>query len=251
MLNLENIEVTLGKNTKLERKVLSKLNLSVKEGEFTVVIGGNGAGKSTMFNVISGFIKADSGKISISGQDITATSQIYRAKLVSKVMQDPKIGTIEKMTILENMAFALKRGQKRGLALFADKYRIERFKEKLRILNIGLENRLYDLVSNLSGGQRQALSIVMAMLQESNILLLDEITAALDPASSEAVMELTNRVVRGQKLTCIMITHNMSHAIKYGDRLLLLKNGAFIKEFDLETRSRMTAAQLAAEFEEI
>jgi putative ABC transport system ATP-binding protein len=158
---------------------------------------------------------------------------------------------MEDMTILENMAFALKRGQKRGLQCFATGRRIEIFKEKLSTLNIGLENRLDDLVSNLSGGQRQALSIVMAMLQESKILLLDEITAALDPASSEAIMELTNRILRKQKMTCIMITHNMAHAIKYGDRLLLLKNGTFIKEYDRATKSNMTPAELALEFGEV
>jgi putative ABC transport system ATP-binding protein len=251
MLKLENIEVTLGKNTRLERKILNKLNLDVKEGEFVIIIGGNGAGKSTVFNLISGFIKADSGKISISGHNITKTSQTYRAQLVSKVIQDPKLGTMENMTILENMSFALKRGQQRGLQFFANKERIALFKEKLSILNIGLENRLHDLVSNLSGGQRQALSIIMAMLQKSKVLLLDEITAALDPISSESIMELTNSIVREQKLTCIMITHNMSHAIKYGDRLLLLKNGTFIKTYDKNSKSKLTPMNLASEFEEI
>lgn len=251
MLNLENIDVTLGKNTRLERKVLSRLCLNVREGEFVVVIGGNGAGKSTLFNLISGFVKADSGKISILDNDVTAASQTYRAKLVSKVMQDPKLGTMSDMTILENMAFALKRGQRRGLGPFANRARIEMFKEKLSILNTGLEHRLNDLVGNLSGGQRQTLSIIMALLQESKILLLDEITAALDPASSESIMELTDRIVRDQKLTCIMITHNMSHAVKYGDRLLLLKNGSFIKEYDAETKSSMMPAELALEFGDI
>ncbi len=251
MLNLENIDVTLGKNTILERKILNTLSVNVKEEEFVIVIGGNGAGKSTLFNVISGFIKADSGKISILGDDITSTSQRYRSKLVSKVMQDPKLGTMENMTILENMAFAFKRGQKRGFRLFSHHERIKMFQEKLRVLNIGLENRLDDFVSNLSGGQRQALSIVMAMLQESKILLLDEITAALDPASSESIMELTHRIVRDEKLTCIMITHNMSHAIQYGDRLLLLKNGSFVKEYGAAAKSRMTSAELVREFGEI
>ncbi|WP_339052305.1 ABC transporter ATP-binding protein [Candidatus Lariskella endosymbiont of Epinotia ramella] len=251
MLRLENINIVLGKNTKLERKVLNYLNLDVKEGEFVVVIGGNGAGKSTMFNIISGFIKPDSGKVFILKQDITNTSQIYRANLVSKVMQDPKSGTMENMTILENMAFALKRGQKRGLQLFTNKNRTRLFREKLSTVNMGLENRIDDLVSNLSGGQRQVLSIVMAMLQDSKILLLDEITAALDPASSEYTIELTNQIVRKQKLTCIMITHNMAHAIKYGDRLLLLKNGSFVKEYDKVTKSVLTPAELAAEFGEI
>lgn len=251
MLKLENIDVTLGEGTTLQRKILNQLNLDVREGEFIVVIGGNGAGKSTMFNAISGFVGINSGKILIAGQDITSTPQTYRASLVSKVMQDPKLGTIENMTILENMAFAFKRGQRRGLQFFTDQQRIKIFQEKLSILNMGLENKLDELVSNLSGGQRQALSIIMAILQDSKILLLDEITAALDPASARTIMEMTNRIIREQKLTCVMITHNMSHAIKYGDRLLLLRNGNFIKEYDMDNRSKVTPAALAAEFDEI
>ena len=251
MLKLENIAVTLGRGSKLERKVLTDLNLSVSKGDFIVVIGSNGSGKSTLLNVISGAVRIDSGKLLISNQDITKTSPAYRAKFVSKVMQEPKQGTLENMTILENMAFSLKRGQTRGLQLFFSKNRTEMFKEKLKMLNIGLENRLDEFVSDLSGGQRQALSIVMAVSTNSSILLLDEITAALDPVSSGAIMELTNQIVRQQKLTCIMITHNMAHAIKYGDRLLLLKRGTFVRDYNAETKSKMTPAELALEFGEI
>lgn len=248
MLKLENIDITLGKDTKLERKILNNLNLNVKEGEFIVVIGGNGAGKSSLFNVISGFITPDFGKIFIMQQDVTSTSQLQRAKLISKVMQDPKAGTMENMTISENMAFALKRGQNRGLKLFTNGERTSLFKEKLSMGNIGLEHCLDEMVSNLSGGQRQILSIIMAMLQDSKILLLDEITAALDPASSEVIMQLTNQIVRRQKLTCIMITHNMNHAIQYADKILLLKNGIFIKEYSKADITALTSFALAAEF---
>lgn len=251
MLSLKNIDITLGRGTRLERKVLDKLSLEVKEGEFVVVIGGNGAGKSTMFNAISGFTNVDSGKIFIEGNDVTNISQIDRASFVSKVIQDPKLGTMENMTIYENMAFAVKRGQKRGLQFFSCKDRSELFKEKLKLVDIGLESRMDELVSNLSGGQRQILSVVMALLQNSKILLLDEITAALDPASTQAIMELTNKIVREQKLTCIMITHNMKHAIKYGDRLLLLKNGSFIKEYGASEKESMSSAELVLEFGEI
>lgn len=249
MLTLEGIDVTLAKNTLLERKVLSQLNLKVAPGEFVVIIGGNGAGKSTLFNLISGFTEPDCGKILIDGKDVTSWSQRARAGMISKVMQDPKIGTMEKMTIFENMAFAFKRGQNRGLTLFTTRSRVALFKETLCLLNAGLENRLDDLVSNLSGGQRQSLSVVMALLQESNILLLDEITAALDPSSSDSIMELTNRIVRQKNLSCIMITHDMAHALKYGDRLLLLQGGAFIKEYSQERKSKMSIAELTAEFQ--
>ncbi|MCC8419336.1 MAG: ATP-binding cassette domain-containing protein [Rickettsia endosymbiont of Glossina mortisans submortisans] len=223
MLSLKNIEVTFGKNTKLEQKILNKLSLSTKEGEIIVIIGNNGAGKSTLFNVISGFIKPDYGKIFISKQDVTETSQIYRAGLVSTVIQDSKVGTIGNMTILENMAFAFKQGQKRGFNLFSNKLRIELFQEKLRMLDMGLENRMNELVSNLSGGQRQALSLIMSALYDAKILLFDEITAALDPGSSESIIKFTTNIIHQKKCTCIMNTHNIAHAIKYGDRLLLLK----------------------------
>ena len=175
--------------------------------------------------------------------------QREKAKLISKVIQDPKIGTMENMTVFENMAFALKRGHKRGLALCANKSRIALFKEKLADLNMGLESRLNDLVSNLSGGQRQVLSLVMAILEDSKLLLLDEITAALDPASSKSIMELTEKIVRSQKRTCIMITHNMAQAVQYGDRVLLLKQGAIIKEYDKAAKSKLPVSELALQFE--
>jgi putative ABC transport system ATP-binding protein len=251
MLKLTNINVTLGKKTKLEQTILKGLNLEVTEGEFVVIIGGNGAGKSTLLSTISGAITPDIGKVYLEGKDLTNTSQLCRSSLIATVLQDPKVGTMENMTIFENMALAFKRGQKRGLRLFSQQQRTMLFKKKLSILNMGLEERLKETVSHLSGGQRQVLSLIMALLQESKILLLDEITAALDPGSSESTMELINKIVREQKRTCIMITHHMAHAIKYGDRLLLLKNGVFLKEYDTLTRSKMTSAELAAQFGEI
>jgi putative tryptophan/tyrosine transport system ATP-binding protein len=251
MLSIKNIDVTLGKNTKLERKVLHKLNLNIKEGEFVVLIGGNGAGKSTVLDLVAGSINPDCGKIFMLNEDVTNKSQIYKARLVSKVMQDPKLGTIENMTIFENMAFALKKGEVRGMSLFFNKKRVDLFKEKLAILSMGLENCLDQLVGNLSGGQRQALSLIMAIVRDSPILLLDEITAALDPLVSESIMELTNKIIREQKNTCIMVTHNMAHAIKYGDRLLLLKNGNFVIEYDAVKKSKLTQANLATQFGEL
>lgn len=248
MLALENIDVTLGKNTKRERKVLQGLNLTVASGEFLVLLGGNGAGKSTLFNVIAGGIKPDAGKLCIDGQEVTAMSHAQRAQAVSKVMQDPMQGTIAQMSILENMAFAYRRGQKRGLSLYDNQARRELFQDKLRLLGIGLEKRMHDQVSGLSGGQRQALSMIMAMLQPAKILLLDEITAALDPASTVAVMDLANRIVREQRLTCVMITHDMAHAIQYGDRLVWLKDGQCVKSIDAATKAKMTPAELMQVF---
>lgn len=247
MLKLKNIGVTVG-DTELKRTVLNHLDLQVQRGEFIVIIGNNGAGKSTLFNVISGFIKPVLGKVFILGQDVTDTSPLKRSELISKVMQDPKVGTLEHMTILENMAFAFQRGKKRGFQFFSNRMRIQLFKEKLSLLNMDLENKLNERVSHLSGGQRQALSLIMAILQDSKILLLDEITAALDPASSETIMALTHKLICEQKRTCIMITHNMAHAIQYGDRLLLLKNGNFVKEYDATAKSPLTEAELAMQF---
>ncbi len=248
MLTLRDINVTLGKSTKLERKILNNLSLEIKSGEFVVVIGGNGAGKSTMFNVISGFLRPDYGQIIIEGQDATNMSQIRRSALVSKVMQDPRVGTMENMTIFENMAFAFRRGQRRVLKLFFDNSSREFFQIKLQMLNMGLENLMDELVSNLSGGQRQAISLVMSILADSKILLLDEITAALDPGSSEAIMKLTAKIIKEEQRTCIMITHNMDQAINYGDRLLLLKNGAFIADYDADAKSNLDYATLASNF---
>ncbi|PPE05365.1 Choline transport ATP-binding protein OpuBA [Holospora curviuscula] len=239
MLRLEHVTVTLGKGTPLERKVLNGLNVQVKEGEFLVVVGSNGAGKSTLFNLISGAITPDSGKIYILGKDVTFSTPMERSRLVSMVVQDPKAGTIAQMTIFENMAFALKRGQKRGLKRFFTPYRWTLCKEKCSILGIGLEHRLKEFVGNLSGGQRQGLSLLMAIAQDSSILLLDEITAALDPINSDRIMELTAKIVTQYQRTCIMITHNMAQAIRYGDRVLVLKNGTFVKEYTAAEKSKL------------
>ena len=185
MLTLENIKVTLNAGTKLERTVLHNLDLTVASAEFVIIVGGNGSGKSTLFNIISGFLSPCAGSISFAGKDITRTIQSRRANYIAKVMQDPKIGTIENMTIAENMAFAYKRGKRRGLQLYCNHHRQQAFRDKLAMLGMGLEDRMDELVRNLSGGQRQALSLVMAVATDARVLLLDEITAALDPASAQ------------------------------------------------------------------
>ncbi|MHC5224828.1 ABC transporter ATP-binding protein [Ignatzschineria sp. LJL83] len=248
MLILENIKLIVGKGTQLQRTILEDLTLEVDKGEFLVIIGGNGAGKSTVFNTISGFMKPEKGRILIDGVDVTKSSQQERAKLVSIVMQDPRVGTMENMTILENMAFSFKRGQTRSFSLFNNEKRRLLFREKLTLLDMGLENRLNEMVTNLSGGQRQALSLVMSVIAESKILLLDEITAALDPKIAEHVMALADKLVREQNLTCVMITHNMEHAIRYGDRTIVLKDGKFRKIYSKEEKASLTVFDLTKEF---
>ena len=242
MLKLQKINITFGRGTKLERRIFDDLNLDIKSGEFVTIIGDNGAGKSTLFNVISGYIKADSGSVILDNEDVT--SYVDRSKYIAKVMQDPRIGTIENMTIEENMSFAFMRGKTR---LFRNHDSLERrqlFLQKLSMLGMGLEDKLDEMVGNLSGGQRQALSIIMAIICDFKILLLDEITAALDPKTSEIVMELAARIAREEKRTTLMISHNMNHAIKYSDRILVLANGGIAKEFRVAEYKGLTVADL-------
>lgn len=225
MLKLKDVNVTVGRGSTLERQVLTNLNFVVDPGEFVILIGGNGAGKSTLFNVISGATPLDSGKIILDQIDITAWPLAKRAKNIAKVLQDPRLATIGDMTIEENLSFALKRTETRGLALHKSKQRRDLFREKLSLLNMGLENRMDELTGNLSGGQRQALSLIMALMTESKILLLDEITAALDPTMAQMIMDLTTRIVNDEKRTTIMITHNTTHMTGYSNRTLRLENG--------------------------
>ena len=231
MLNLQNISVTFGPGTKLERSIFNNLNLSVANGEFVAIIGGNGAGKSTLFNVISGYVASDRGSVIIDDDDVTKVAQIDRAHLIAKVMQDPRIGTIENMSIEENMSFSYMRDKKRGFRLNNSLERRKLFQAKLKMLDMGLENKLDELVCNLSGGQRQALTIIMAIIADFKILLLDEITAALDPKTAETVIKLAARIAREEKRTTIMITHNMQHAVEYDDRIVVLSGGKVSNEF--------------------
>ncbi|GHS91726.1 ABC transporter ATP-binding protein [Alphaproteobacteria bacterium] len=208
MLHLDNVSVQFSGKT-----VLDRVNLQVPVGEFLVVIGENGAGKSTLFNVISGATVPSAGQVRL------------RTKKITRVLQDPRAGTLENMTIFENMAFAYRRAQRRSLLPCFAARRVPLFREKLSVLHMDLENRLNEKVSALSGGQRQALSLVMAILADYDLLLLDEFTAALDPQSSETLLALTNKILRAEQKTAIMITHNMDQAWKYGDRIVILKKG--------------------------
>lgn len=216
MLTMKNISVS---------NILMDLNLEVKKGEFALLIGENGAGKTTLFNTISGKVRPSSGTILIDATDVTGMPQYERAVFVANVFQDPKIGTIGNMSIRDNLSVAYMRGKKRTLNASSSDKRDKIFRERLSVLNMGLENRLDDFVGQLSGGQRQAMSIVMALLSNSKILLLDEITAALDAKSSDRVLSIVAENIYAQKKTCLMITHNLNHLNKIGDKIYTLKNG--------------------------
>lgn len=248
MLRLEKINLILNKGSNLEREILKDISLNIAEGEFVVILGGNGAGKSTLFNVISGYIKPIRGKIIIDQEDVTFKAHVKRAPLIAKVMQDPKVGTMENMSIEENMSFAYKRGKNRLFSKNSTAFRRDFFKEKLAVLGMNLENRLDELVSHLSGGQRQALSLIMAIMADAKILLLDEMTAALDPKMAERIMHIAHKIISEEKRTTLMITHHMAHALEYGDRILILSEGKIKKEFNKEQKNKMNMQDLTKEF---
>ncbi|AHG79834.1 ABC-transporter, ATP-binding protein [Mannheimia varigena USDA-ARS-USMARC-1388] len=250
MIELNNLFITFNKGTAIENPVLRGLSLKVEQGEFVSVIGSNGAGKSTMLNAISGDCFVDSGEIIIQGSKVNHTTTWQRANQVARVFQDPMAGTCESLTIEENMALAYQRGGKRGLGFAIKRQMRELFKEKLSLLGLGLENRLTDQMGRLSGGQRQAVSLLMASLQPSNILLLDEHTAALDPKTTDFVMELTNKIVREQKLTTLMVTHSMRQALDYGDRTVMLHQGQVAFDVSGEQRKQMDVPDLLRLFQQ-
>lgn len=250
MIELNNLFITFNKGTAIENPVLRGLSLKVEQGEFVSVIGSNGAGKSTMLNAISGDCQVDSGEIIIQGHKVNNTTTWQRANQVARVFQDPMAGTCESLTIEENMALAYQRGGKRGLSFAIKRQMRELFKEKLSLLGLGLENRLTDQMGRLSGGQRQAVSLLMASLKPSNILLLDEHTAALDPKTTDFVLELTNKIVREQKLTTLMVTHSMRQALDYGDRTVMLHQGQVAFDVFGEQRQKMDVPDLLQLFQQ-
>lgn len=249
MIELRDLFITFNRGMPIENPVLRGLSLSLKEGEFVSVIGSNGAGKSTMLNAISGDVAVDSGRILIQGNEIGNTTSWARAKQVARVFQDPMAGTCASLTIEENMALAYQRGRPRGFGFALNRQRRELFREKLSLLGLGLENRLTDQMGRLSGGQRQAVSLLMASLQPSSILLLDEHTAALDPKITAFVMELTDKIVREQKLTTLMVTHSMRQALDYGDRTVMLHQGQVAFDVSGEERKKMDVPDLLKLFE--
>ncbi len=248
MLELIGVEKTFNVGTINEKKALTGLNLKLNEGDFVTVIGGNGAGKSTMLNMIAGVYPVDCGNIIIDGVDVTKMSEFKRAKYLGRVFQDPMTGTAATMEIQENLALANRRGKKRTLKVGITKKEKTEFKELLKTLDLGLENRLTTKVGLLSGGQRQALTLLMATLQKPKLLLLDEHTAALDPKTAKKVLDLTEQIVAKHNLTTLMITHNMSDAIKIGNRLIMINNGKIIFDVSGEEKKRLTIPDLLEKF---
>ena len=244
MLEIKNIFKTFNPGTVNEKIALKGLNLRLEEGDFVTVIGGNGAGKSTMLNCVSGAYNVESGKIYIDGVDVTHLPEHKRAKYIGRVFQDPMMGTAATMQIEENMALAARRGKARTLRAGITKAEREGYKEQLKILDLGLEERLTAKVGLLSGGQRQALTLLMATLQKPKLLLLDEHTAALDPKTAAKVLDATQRIVEQNNLTTLMITHNMRDAITYGNRLIMMYDGRVVVDVSGEEKKNLTVEQL-------
>ncbi len=249
MMQAQDLRLTFNPGTPIENPALRGLSLEIGEGEFVTVIGTNGAGKSTFLNAVAGTVRVDNGQILLNGIDVTRQSAYQRAGLVARVFQDPMAGTCEHLTIEENMALAYKRGGWRGLSGALSGKNRELFREKLAILKLGLENRLTDRMGLLSGGQRQAVSLLMASLQPSKILLLDEHTAALDPKTADFVLQLTDQIVHDNGLTAMMVTHSMQQALNHGSRTVMLHQGQVVLDVSGEQRRGMTVQDLLAMFE--
>lgn len=251
MISLKNIGVTFGKGTPLEKKALDGINLEIDEGMFVTVIGSNGAGKSTLLGVLAGDIAPSTGQVLIGGVDVTYKSTARRAELVARVFQDPLTGSCGTLSIEENLALAERRGRRRGLTTALNAGRRAMFRERIADLNLGLENRLGDRMDLLSGGQRQAVSLVMATLTGSDMLLLDEHTAALDPGMAEFVMKLTEKFVAERKLTTLMVTHSMRQALDFGDRTIMLHGGEIVLDVRGDERKGMQVEDLIEMFRRI
>ena len=248
MISLENIHVVFGRGTPLEKKALSGVSLTIKEGSFTTVIGSNGAGKSTLLGVLAGDVIPVEGCVRIGDAIVTKQPTAARAGRVARVFQDPLAGSCGSLSIEENLALAHKRGKTRGLKLALGHSRRKLFREKIAELDLGLENRMTDRMSMLSGGQRQAVSLVMAMMAGCDVLLLDEHTAALDPGMAEFIMTLTQKIVSERKLTTLMVTHSMRQALDYGHRTVMLHGGEIVLDVSGDSRKTLQVEDLIAMF---
>lgn len=248
MLTVDDVRKTFFAGTVNERVALNGVSLTVNEGDFVTVIGSNGAGKSTLLNTVSGTIIPDSGEIRVGERVVTRLPEHRKAKWISRVFQDPMKGSSPTLTIEQNMAIAQRRGRSRGLSRGVTRARREEFRKELATLELGLENRLGAKVGLLSGGQRQALSLLMATFSAPEILLLDEHTAALDPQRAQHVTEITERIVNERHLTTLMVTHNMDQALRLGNRLIMMHEGRILFELDAQQKAEATVADLLAEF---
>ncbi len=244
MLEIQNIEKTFNPGTVNEKIALDGLSLTLQDGDFVTVIGGNGAGKSTMLNAISGVWKPDQGRILLDGVDVTDMPEHKRAKFLGRVFQDPMMGTAANMQIDENLALAMRRGKRRGLAWGIRSEERAMYRELLHSLDLGLEDRLTTKVGLLSGGQRQAVTLLMASLNQPKLLLLDEHTAALDPRTAAKVLEITDRIVRENRLTTLMVTHNMRDAIAHGNRLIMMHEGRIVVDVSGKEKKELTVEYL-------
>ena len=251
MLEVKEIWKVFNAGTVNEKQALRGVSLTLKDGDFCTVIGGNGAGKSTLLNAVAGTWAVDGGSISIGGVDVTHLPDYKRAPYIGRVFQDPMLGTAPTMQILENLALAARRGQRRGLRWGVTKAEKEQYQEMLKNLDLGLEDRLTSKVGLLSGGQRQALTLLMASLKKPKLLLLDEHTAALDPKTAAKVLELSDRIVAESHLTTMMVTHNMKDAIQHGNRLIMMYDGKIVIDVSGEEKKKLTVPQLLELFSKV
>ncbi len=250
MLEINNVHKTFNKGTINEKPALQGVDLHLNPGDFVTIIGGNGAGKSTLMNAVAGVWPVDEGSVVIDGENITGYPEYRRAKLLGRVFQDPMTGTAATMEIQENLALAARRGERRGLSWGISKEEKEQYHEMLKILDLGLEDRMTTKVGLLSGGQRQALTLLMASLKKPKLLLLDEHTAALDPKTAAKVLELTGNIVEENELTAMMVTHNMKDAIRMGNRLVMMHEGRIIYDVEGEEKKKLHVSDLLEKFEQ-
>lgn len=251
MLELKNVKKTFHKGTVNEKIALQGVNITLNDGDFVTVIGGNGAGKSTTLNMIAGVYPIDEGKILLNDINLTHMPEYKRAKYLGRVFQDPMKGTAAGMEIEENLALAARRGEKRGLRWGVTKAERNQYQEALKILDLGLENRMSSKVGLLSGGQRQALTLLMATLKKPELLLLDEHTAALDPKTASKVLEITEKIIEQHHLTALMVTHNMKDAIRLGNRLIMMYNGTVVYDVSGEEKKKLQVSDLLEKFEQV
>jgi len=251
LLSIKNLNKKFDPGTPIENHVLRNLSLELADGDYVTVIGGNGAGKSTLLNMVAGTHFPDTGTIAVDGIDITSLPEYKRATFLGRVFQDPKMGTAANMNIEENLAVAYRRGKRRRLRWYINEKERELFRQQLSILELGLENRLMDRIGLLSGGQRQALSLLMATFEKPKVLLLDEHTAALDPKTAPKVLEIGNRLIEKYNLTTMMVTHNMKDAIANGNRLIMMNAGQIVLDISGDDKKKLTVKELIAEFSRV
>lgn len=251
MLRLNQVSKTFNRDSINEQRVFDNFSMDIGDNDFICVLGSNGAGKSTLLNIISGKVEVDDGDIILNNMDVTGYTEHEKCKRISRIFQDPSLGTNPSMTIYENLSMAKNKGNRFGLSFLVDRNDEDYFKELLKILHLGLEDKLHTPVSQLSGGQRQSLALIMAVIGEPDLLLLDEHTAALDPKTSEIVMEITDKIVKEKGLTTIMVTHNVDHALRYGNRLVMLHRGNKIIDISGEEKNSLTKEELLGLFKDI